>query len=141
MEWFRLYHDRIWQPNAKCLGRAQQAQVCQHARVNGLITNMHFRAVVWSLVWLFKSWWLSSKEAACQRRRHRFDPWVGKISWRRKWQHTPVFLPGKSREQRSLAGCSPRGHKIARHNLVTRQQAHYKLQRPDFELDEINYPI
>ena len=25
-----------------------------------------------------------------------FDPWVGKISWRRPWQPTPVFLPGKS---------------------------------------------
>ena len=38
----------------------------------------------------------SGKPSACQRRRHkryRFDPWVGKISWRRKWQFTPVFLP------------------------------------------------
>ena len=31
-------------------------------------------------------WWLSGKESACQRRRCRFDPWVGKIPWRRKWQ-------------------------------------------------------
>ena len=36
-----------------------------------------------------------------------FDPWVGKIPWRRKWQPTPVFLPGKSHGQRSLAGYSP----------------------------------
>jgi len=36
-----------------------------------------------------------------------FDPWVGKISWRRKWQPTPVFLPGKSNGQRSLMGYSP----------------------------------
>ena len=35
-------------------------------------------------------WWLSGKEYACQCRRHGFDPWVGKISWRRKWQPTPV---------------------------------------------------
>ena len=34
--------------------------------------------------------------------RHKFDPWVGKISWRRAWQPTPVFLPGKSHGQRSL---------------------------------------
>ena len=34
----------------------------------------------------------------------RFNPWVGRILWRRKWQSTPVFLPGKSCEQRSLAG-------------------------------------
>ena len=39
----------------------------------------------------------------------RFDPWVGKISWRRKWQPTPVFLPGESHGQRSLVGYSPRG--------------------------------
>ena len=31
-----------------------------------------------------------------------FDPWVGKISWRMAWQATPLFLPGKSCEQRSL---------------------------------------
>ena len=37
--------------------------------------------------------------------------WVGKIPWRKKWQPTPVFLPGKSRGQRSLVGYSPRGHK------------------------------
>ena len=52
--------------------------------------------------------WLSGKAATCQCRRHRFDPWVGKMPWRRKWQPTPVFLPGKSHGQRSLVGCSPR---------------------------------
>ena len=35
------------------------------------------------------------------------DPWVGKILWSRKWQPIPVFLPGKSHRQRSLAGYSP----------------------------------
>ena len=44
-------------------------------------------------------------------KRPRFDPWVGKIPWRRNWQLTPVFLPGKSHGQRSLASYSPRGHK------------------------------
>ena len=39
------------------------------------------------------------------------DPWVGKISWKRKWQPTPVFLPGEFHGQRSLAGYSPWGHK------------------------------
>ena len=38
------------------------------------------------------------------------DLWVGKIPWRRKWQPTPVFLPGESPGQRSLLGCSPWGH-------------------------------
>ena len=39
-------------------------------------------------------------------RRHGFNPWVGKIPWRRKWQPTPVFLPEESHEQRSLEGYS-----------------------------------
>ena len=38
-----------------------------------------------------------------QCRRCGFDTWVGKIPCRRKWQPTPVFLPGKSHRQRSLA--------------------------------------
>ena len=52
----------------------------------------------------------SSKYSTCQCRRHRrcrFDPWVGKIPWRRKWQPTPVFLPAEFHGQRSLAGYSP----------------------------------
>ena len=48
--------------------------------------------------------WLSGKESTCQCRRLWLNPWVGKISWRRKWQPTPVFLPWKSHGQRSLAG-------------------------------------
>ena len=54
----------------------------------------------------------SGKEPACQCRRHkrcRFNPWVGKIPWRRARQLTPVFLPGESHGQRSLADYSPRG--------------------------------
>ena len=39
-------------------------------------------------------------------RRPEFDPWVRKIPWKRKWQPTPVFLPGKSYGQRILAGYS-----------------------------------
>ena len=40
-----------------------------------------------------------------------FNPWVGKIPWRRVQQPTPVFLPGESHGQRSLAGYSPWSHK------------------------------
>ena len=47
------------------------------------------------------------KESACQGRRCEFDPWVRRVPWRRKWHPTPVFLPGKSHGQRSLAGYSP----------------------------------
>ena len=58
--------------------------------------------------------WLSGKESTCQCRRFSgFDPWDGKITWRRKWQPTPVFLPEKSHGQRSLMG-SPWGCKRVR---------------------------
>ena len=50
------------------------------------------------------------KKFHLQCRRPGFDPWVGKIPWRRAWQPTPVFLPGESRGQRSLVGYSPWGH-------------------------------
>ena len=48
---------------------------------------------------------LVSQGRRCKR--HRFDPWVRMIPWRRKWQPTPVFLPGEFHAQRSLAGYSP----------------------------------
>ena len=54
------------------------------------------------------------KESACQCRRHRwrgFDPGVRSIPWRRKWQPTPVFSPGKFHGQKSLVGYSPWGRK------------------------------
>ena len=63
---------------------------------------------------------VSSKESTCQCSRCKrcgLDPWVGKITWRRKWQSTSVFLPGKSHGQRCLAGYSPWGHKNVRHDL------------------------
>ena len=41
----------------------------------------------------------------------QFDPWVRKIPWTRRWQPTPVFLPGESHGQRSLAGYHPKGRK------------------------------
>jgi len=61
-------------------------------------------------------------EPACQCRRCKFDPWVEKIPWRRKWQPTPVFLPGKSLGQKSLVGYSPRGHKVL--GMTERLSAH-----------------
>ena len=59
---------------------------------------------------------LSGKESACQCKRHRFDPWFGKIPSRRKSQPTPVFLPGKSHGQRSLEGYSPWGRERVRYD-------------------------
>ena len=56
-------------------------------------------------------WWLSGKKSTCQYRRHGFNPWVRKITWSRKWQPTPVFLPGESHRERNLVGYTPWGYK------------------------------
>ena len=77
---------------------------------NFIVIDLMFR----SMILLELCWWCSGKESTCQLRRYKrcsFDPWVGKIPWRRKWQPTPVFLVGKSHGQRSLAGYSPWGCK------------------------------
>ena len=50
-----------------------------------------------------------------------FNSWVGKIPWRRKWQSTPAFFPGKAHGQRSLIGYSPWGHK----ELDTTERLHF----------------
>ena len=56
-------------------------------------------------------------------RRHRFNPWVRKIPWKREWQPIPVFLPGESHEQRSLMGYSPWGCRVG-HDWVTNTYTH-----------------
>ena len=58
------------------------------------------------------------KEPACQCRKQKrqgFDPWVGKNPWRRARQPTPVFLPGESHGQRSLADYSLQGGRVRPH--------------------------
>ena len=55
--------------------------------------------------------------------RRRFDPWVGKVPWRRAWQLTPVFLPRESHGQRTLAGYSQQGLKeldSTKHERISR---------------------
>ena len=85
--------------------------------------------------------WLSGKEAAWQGRRHRrwwFDPWVRKIPWRRKWQPSPVFLPGELRGQRNLVGYSPQNHKQSDTTEVTWHACMWRsLRRP--AMAEANY--
>ena len=50
--------------------------------------------------------------------RPRFDPWIGKIPWRRIWQHTPLLLPGKSHGRRILVVYSPQDRRVG-HDWVT----------------------
>ena len=67
-------------------------------------------------------WWFSDKESTCQCRRCSFDPWVGKIRWKKKCQPTPVFLPGKSHGQKSWVGYIVHGgSQRVRHDFVIKQ--------------------
>ena len=64
------------------------------------------------IIIISRYWWLSGKELNCQcksLRRRSFNPWVGKIPWRRERQPIPVFLPGESNAQRNWVGYSPWG--------------------------------
>ena len=76
--------------NEQCCARESVAKVRR-----SLGSREHYEANIW---------WLSGERILLQRRRQRsgFNPWVGKIPWRKKWQPTPVFLPGASHGQRSL---------------------------------------
>ena len=75
----------------------------------------------------------SGEKSTCQCRRCEFDPWVGKIPWRRKLQPTPVFLPGKFHGQRSLQsmGSQRVGHDWPTH---THTYAYTYLKRSDVKL-------
>ena len=73
--------------------------------------NLHFHMSAYMCGYIIRGspGGTSGKEPTCQCRRHKrhgFDPWVGKISWKRAWQPTPVFWPGESHGQRSLTGYS-----------------------------------
>ena len=70
-------------------------------------------------------WWLRGLSVCLECGRLGFDPWVGKIPWRRKWQPTPVLLPGKSHGGRSLVGYSPWGRKES--DRTERLHFHFKI--------------
>ena len=80
----------------------------------------HFTSL--HVFWMGLPRWLSGKEFTFQCRRGRkcgFDPWVGKITWRRQWQPTPVFLPGESHGQRKPNGLQSVGSQRVRHDWAT----------------------
>ena len=58
-------------------------------------------------------WWLRQQRIHLQCRRPGFDPWIKKVPWRRAWQPTPAFLPENPNGERSLAGCSSWGRRVA----------------------------
>ena len=78
------------------------------------------------------------KESTCNAGdagRHGFNPQVREIPWRRTCQPTPIILPGESHGQRSLAVCSPCGHKESNttehagtHEVVPAFHTHEKIR-------------
>ena len=95
---------------------------------------LHFTSfgIISPLTYFRASPWFSSKESACQCRRHGFEPWIGKIPWRRKWQPTAVFLPGKSHEQRILAGFSSWDQKRISHDIGLNNNIFYFILKNKF---------
>ena len=99
--------------------------VSPSSEYSGLISfriNWFHLEVLKSLLWQLSSkasilWHLTfpggsdGKESACNADRPGFNPWVGKIPWRREWQPPPVFLPGEFCGQNNLLGYSPWGWK------------------------------
>ena len=85
------------------------------------IPDLAYRCVL-SLASLVVTQILGGKESACQGRRLWFDPRSETIPWRRKWQLTPVFLPGEPHGQRSLMGCSLWGEVIESQIQLGKQQ-------------------
>ena len=75
-----------------------------------LFSFVFWRHLFWPKGFLSGS---DGKECACNAYSYwpRFDPWVGKIPWRREWLANPLFLPGEVHVQRNLEVYSPWGHK------------------------------
>ena len=97
----RVGHDCVTKPSSAhgwCL--TNQCECVSHPEDTG---KNHLTRLCYGL-----PQWLCRKKIGLQCRRCGFDPWVGKIPWRRKWPPTAVFLPGEPHGQRSLGIHSPR---------------------------------
>ena len=85
------------------------------------LLSISFSGSPWSLcIFGGTNRWLSGKESACQCGRCLFHPLMGKIPCRRKWQHTPIFLPEEIPWTEEAGGLQSIGSQ--RYNLVTKQQ-------------------
>ena len=76
-------------------------------KINSLFCFIHACYMYVTLSWIASLVVLAVRNSPANAGRHkrcRFNPWVGKIPWRRRWQPTPVFLPGKSHGQREESG-------------------------------------
>ena len=95
-----------------------------HARGLLLVAYSFFVFCYWRRCLFGCKHWYS---VCLQCGRPGFNPWVRKILWRRKWQHTPVLLPGKSHGQSSVVGYSPRGRKES--DTTERRHFHFHCSK------------
>ena len=85
------------------------------------------KSEIWPVIFihLWEGMWLRWWSVCLQCRKPGFDSWVGRIPWKRKWQPSPVLLPGKSHGRRILVGCSPWGRK----ELDTTERLHFHFHK------------
>ena len=106
---------------------ADQWNACQIILWFRLIHQIKIHKILHIILYFLQKTWASlliQQQRIClQCRRHRFDPWVGQISWRREWQLTPIFLPGKCRTE-SPGGLQSMGSQTVGYNLETKQRKH-----------------
>ena len=114
-----------------CLGNPTGRGACLVSYSAGGHKRIGHNLQLISMAMVGLPWWLNDKESICHCRRCGFDPQIEKIPWRRKWQPTAVFLPGKSHGQRSLVGYSRRVAKsrmgLSAH-MCTHTHAHTHMQ-------------
>ena len=83
-------------------------------------------------------WWLRWQRICLQRRRPGFNPWVGRISWRRGWLPIPIFFPGEFHGQRSLVTL---GSQRVGHNWATNTHTHTHLQWLGHTWDHLHWTL
>ena len=93
-----------------------------------IVLHFKFKSICF---WVGFPKWLSGKETACQAGDQgsipESDPWVGKIPWRRKWQPTPVFLPGGILKTEKLVGLQSTEMQGVTYVLATQQQQFFRV--------------
>ena len=103
----------MWGTGVLLLNDLRLVYICK------LITTRLFHELLNWVKFQGLPWWLIWKSVCLQCRRSGFDPWVRTIPWRRKWQPTSVFLPGKSHGPEEPGRLQSMGSQRAGHNWVT----------------------
>ena len=109
------------------------------------LENSSRYTLCWFILSHWLSWWLSGKEFSNEFfhcRGFGFNPWVGKIPWRRKWQPIPIFLLGKPHGQRRLVSYGPWGCKESDVTYQLNHHHHHLLdEKSGFQNSDLGLQI